>query len=158
LVPRRPDSDTYDLILLAPAHPVFIRLGRPGRRRGGSRECGFGYAEQLVKQNDRNGRRRPSTRRRRKRIAPLVKSSNANETFSISESWVAVDRDPADDQVTAKEAGGLGSIRILGFPFFALGPVPKRATQSVDLFSLLDVNHDGRLTAGGAGGRRADVA
>lgn len=136
------DRDSYDLVLLAPSHPVFIRLdvqvdgvGLKGVR--------FAYAGQLLKQHDKNGDG-VLDKDEAAKMAPLVKSTSASETFSVSESWVSVDRDPADDQVTVAELADWID-RILGFPF-SLAARPERATQSIDLFGLLDTNHDGRLS------------
>jgi Ca2+-binding EF-hand superfamily protein len=139
---RGPDRDSYDLILLAPTHPVFIRLGVQVDG-GGLKMVRFAYAAQLLKQYDRNGDG-VLDQEESKRMPPLVKSANASETLSVSESWVSVDRGPADDKVTVEELTDWID-RIFGFPF-SLAARPMRATQSIDLFGLLDANHDGRLT------------
>jgi len=64
--------------------------------------------------------------------------------LSVSASWVSVDRDPADEKVTVVELADWID-RVLGFPL-SLSSRPARSTQNIDLFGLLDTNHDGRLT------------
>lgn len=136
------DRDTYDLILLAPTHPVFIRLNVQVDGAG-LKSVRMAYAAKLLKEYDQDGDDL-LTQDEAKRVPPLVKSTNASETFSISESWVSVDRDPADDKITIAELADWID-RVLGYPF-TLAARPERAAQSVDLFSLLDLNHDGRLS------------
>ena len=140
--PRAEAGDAYHLILFGPTHPVFLRVqvqvdgeGLKGVRRA--------YAAQLVKQYDQNGDDLLDKAEAEK-VPPLVKAANASETLSVSAGWVSVDRDPADDRVSVDElADWIG--RVLGFPV-SLSSRPLRLTQSIDLFDLIDTDHDGRLT------------
>lgn len=141
---RQVDRDVYNLILLAPARPLFVRLFIQVDGAG-LKSVRMAYAARLLGQYDRDGDGLLD-QEESKRVPPLVKSTNASETFSIAESWVSVDRDPADDRISPAELADWID-RVLGFPF-SLSARPERATQSVDLFSLLDLNHDGRLSRG----------
>ncbi len=137
-----PDADASNLILLAPAHPVFIqfRVQVDGR---GLKTVRAEHAAKLLKEYDRNGDKLLD-REEAQGIPPLVKSSNANETVSIADRWEAVDIDPADDKVSLGELAAYID-RIFGSTFL-LSMKPQRASQSVDLFALLDLNRDGRLS------------
>src|SRR5258708_31025783 len=136
-----PDRDTHNLVLLAPAHPVLvqIRVQVDGR---GLRSVRTAYAAQLVKlyDKDEDGL---LNREEAKLVPPLVKSPTARETVSIADRWEAVDLNPADDKVSVDELAAYID-RVFGSPF--LLSVKQLATQSVDLFALLDLNRDGRLS------------
>src|SRR5262249_2591576 len=95
------DSDDSNLILLAPAHPVFIqfRVRVDGR---GLKAVRAVYAGKLFGQYDRDGDKLLD-RDEASAMPPLVKSANASETVSIADRWEAVDRDPADDKVSLDE-------------------------------------------------------
>jgi Ca2+-binding EF-hand superfamily protein len=136
------DRDAHDLVLLAPAHPVFIRMSVQVDGRG-LKAVRTEYAAQLVKQYDKNGDGLLN-REEAKAMPPLVKSQNANEMVAIADRWEAVDVNPADDSVSLDELAAYVD-RVFGSTFL-LSVKPARATQNVDLFSLLDLNHDGRLS------------
>jgi Ca2+-binding EF-hand superfamily protein len=136
-----PDRDTHNLVLLAPGHPILvqIRVQVDGR---GLRSVRTAYAAQLVKLYDKDGDELLD-RDEAKLVPPLVKSPTARETVSIADRWEAVDRDPADDKVSVEELAAYID-RVFGNPF--LLSVKQLAAQSVDLFALLDLNRDGRLS------------
>lgn len=136
------DRDAHDLVLLAPARPVFIRIRIQVDGRG-LKSVRRDYARVLFERHDKNGDQLLD-REEAKAIPPLVKSSNANETVSVVDRWEAVDVAPADDKVSLGELAAYID-RIFGSTFL-LSVKPLRATQSVDLFSLLDLNRDGRLS------------
>lgn len=136
------DRDAHDLVLLAPAHPVFIRIRIQVDGRG-LKSVRRDYARVLFERYDKNGDQLLD-REEAKAIPPLVKSSNANETVSVADRWEAVDMAPADDKVSLDELAAYID-RVFGSTFL-LSVKPLRATQSVDLFSLLDLNRDGRLS------------
>jgi Ca2+-binding EF-hand superfamily protein len=135
-------SDDSNLILLAPAHPVFIqfRVQVDGR---GLKAVRAAYAATLFDQYDRDGDALLD-RDEARAMPPLVKSANASETVSIADRWEAVDRDPADDKVSLDELAAYID-RIFGGTFL-LSMKPQRATQSIDLFAVLDRNRDGKLS------------
>ncbi|HTI50301.1 MAG TPA: hypothetical protein VL475_05100 [Planctomycetaceae bacterium] len=136
------DRDTHDLVLLAPNGPVFLRLQI--QVDGASlKSVRRGYAEQLLKQYDENANG-VLDKDEATKMPPLLNSAGMREIQSVSESWVAVDRDPADDQVTIAELADWID-RVLGTPF-ALAARPLRATQSIDIFSRLDLDSNGRLS------------
>src|SRR5262249_40070445 len=136
------DSDDANLILLAPAHPVFIkfRVQVDGR---GLKAVRAAYAAKLFDQYDRDGDKLLD-RDEARAMPPLVKSANASETVAIADRWEAVDRDPADDKVSLDELAAYID-RIFGGTFL-LSMKPQRATQSIDLFAVLDRNRDGKLS------------
>jgi Ca2+-binding EF-hand superfamily protein len=136
------DRDAHDLVLLAPAHPVFIRMSVQVDGRG-LKSVRTAYAAELVKQYDKDGDG-ALNREEAKAMPPLVKSQNANEMVAIADRWEAVDVNPADDLVSLDELAAYVD-RVFGSTFL-LSVRPARATQNVDLFSLLDLNHDGRLS------------
>lgn len=138
------ERDTHNLVLLAPAHPVFIQLRVQVDGRG-LKSVRTAYAAKLLEQHDKDGDQLLD-REEAKSVPPLVKSANANEMVSIADRWEAVDRDPADDRVSLEELATYID-RVFGSTFL-LSVKPLRATQNVDLFSLLDLNHDGRLSRG----------
>ncbi|HEY2253599.1 MAG TPA: EF-hand domain-containing protein [Planctomycetaceae bacterium] len=135
------DRDNHNLVLLAPAHPVLvqIRVQVDGR---GLKSVRTAYAAQLVKLYDKDGDGLLD-RDEAKLVPPLVKSPTAREMVAIADRWEAVDRDPADDKVSVDELAAYID-RLFGSPF--LLSVKQTGTQSVDLFSLLDRNRDGRLS------------
>jgi Ca2+-binding EF-hand superfamily protein len=137
-----PDADASNLILLAPAHPVFIqfRVQVDGRALKAVRAD---HAARLITQYDRDGDKLLD-REEAKGIPPLVTSARASETISIADRWEAVDIDPADDKVSLGELAAYID-RVFGSTF-ELSMKPQRATQSVDLFAVLDLNRDGRLS------------
>lgn len=135
------DRDTQNLVLLAPRHPVFIRLHV--QVDGASlKRVRWNYAAQMLKQYDANADG-SLDKDEAKKIPPLVAKSGMPGLLSIFESWVSVDRNPADDRVTVDEFADWID-RALGSPFSLA--LAQRSTQSVDLFGRLDINHDGRLT------------
>jgi Ca2+-binding EF-hand superfamily protein len=136
------DRDAHDLVLLAPAHPVFIRMSVQVEGRG-LKSVRTAYAAELVKQYDKDGDG-ALNRDEAKAMPPLVKSQNANEMVAIADRWEAVDVSPADDKVSLEELAAYVD-RVFGSTFL-LSVKPARPTQNVDLFSLLDLNHDGRLS------------
>jgi Ca2+-binding EF-hand superfamily protein len=140
--PADVDRDVHNLVLLAPAHPVFLQLRVQVDGRG-LRSVRTAYAAQLVKQYDKSGDGALS-RDEAQAIPPLVKSPTATDTVAIAERWEAIDKDPADDQVSVEELAAYID-RLFGNPFL-LSVKPERATQTVDMFVLLDLNHDGRLS------------
>lgn len=135
------DRDTHNLVLLAPANPVFlqIRVQVDGR---GLRSVRAAYAARLVKLYDKDGDGLLD-RDEAKLVPPLVKSPTAREMVAIADRWEAVDRDPADDKVSIDELAAYID-RVFGSPFTLL--VKQAISQSVDLFSLLDLNRDGKLS------------
>jgi len=137
-----PVSDAHHLILLAPAHPVFIQIRVEVDGRG-LKAVRTAHAARLFDQYDRDGDKLLD-REEARRIPPLVQSAIASETVSIADRWEAVDRDPADDKVSLEELAAYID-RIFGSTFL-LSMKPQRATQSVDLFAVLDLNRDGRLS------------
>src|SRR5262249_43254310 len=136
------EQDVHHLILLAPAHPVFVEI-RTHVDGQGLRSVRGAYAETLLKKYDSDGDGLLD-REEAKGMPPLVKSASANETVAIADRWEAVDVSPADDKVSVEELAAYID-RVFGSTF-QLSVKPQRATQSVDLFPLLDLNHDGRLT------------
>lgn len=140
--PADPDRDVNNLVLLAPTHPVFlqIRVQVDGR---GLRSVRTAYAAQLVKQYDKSGDGMLD-KAEAQAIPPLVKSPTANDTVAIAERWEAVDNNPADDRVSVEELAAYVD-RLFGNPFL-LSLKPERATQTVDMFALVDLNRDGRLS------------
>lgn len=140
---KRPaDCDTYDLVLLAPNAPIFIRLHI--QLDGTSlKTVRRSYAETLLKQYDENTNG-VLDKDEAPKIPPLLNSAGMRDIQSVSESWVAVDCNPADDQVTVNELADWID-RVLGAPF-ALTTRSPRATQSIDLFSQLDLDGNGRLS------------
>jgi Ca2+-binding EF-hand superfamily protein len=136
------DRDHHNLVLLAPGHPVFLQL-RIQVDGQGLKSVRTAYAARLFEPADKNGDRLLD-REEAKSLPPLVKSANANETVSVADRWEAVDISPADDKVSLDELAAYID-RVFGNTFL-LSVKPQRATQSVDLFPLLDLNHDGRLT------------
>jgi Ca2+-binding EF-hand superfamily protein len=140
--PPAPDRDSYNLVLLAPDAPIFIRLQI--QVDGASlKSVRRGYAELLIKQYDANANG-VLDQDESSKVPPLLGSAGMREIQSISESWVAVDRDPPDDQVTLAELTDWID-RVLGTPF-ALVARSLRATQSIDVFSRLDLDGNGRLS------------
>ncbi len=139
---RAPAAEAHHLILLAPAHPLFVevRVQVDGRGLKAVRNT---YAAKLFEHYDTDGDKLLD-REEAKRIPPLVKSANVSETVSIADRWEAVDCDPADDKVSLEELVAYID-RIFGSTFL-LSTKPQRATQSVDLFAVLDLNRDGRLS------------
>ena len=135
------EHDTHNLVLLAPEHPVLvqIRVQVDGR---GLRSVRAAYAAQLVKLYDKDSDGLLDKEEARL-VPPLVKSPTARQTVSIADRWEAVDLDPADDKVSVEELATYID-RVFGSPF--LLSVSQLATQSVDLFALLDLNRDGRLS------------
>ncbi|HLJ09724.1 MAG TPA: hypothetical protein VKU82_00975, partial [Planctomycetaceae bacterium] len=140
--PPGADRDMHHLVLLAPAHPVFIqvRVEVDGR---GLKSVRTAYAARLVKQYDKNGDEFLD-REEAKAVPPLVQSPTASQTVSIADRWEAVDHDPADDKVSLDELAAYID-RLFGSTFL-LSIRPERATQNIDLFALLDLNRDGRLS------------
>ena len=136
------ERDAHDLILLAPAHPVFIRV-RTQVDGQGLKSVREAYARQLLKQFDSSGDGFLD-RQEAKAVPPLVKAAAANETVQIADRWEAVDVNPADDKVSPEELGAYID-RVFGSTFL-LSLKAQRATQSVDLFSLLDHNRDGKIS------------
>jgi Ca2+-binding EF-hand superfamily protein len=136
------DSDVHHLVLLAPGHPVFIqvRVQVDGR---GLRSVRTAHAAKLLEQYDKDGDKLLD-RNEAKAIPPLVKSASASGTVSIADRWEAVDVSPADDKVSVEELAAYVD-RVFGGTFL-LSVRPQSAAQSVDLFPLLDLNHDGRLS------------
>jgi Ca2+-binding EF-hand superfamily protein len=137
-----PDRDLHNLVLLAPGHPVFLQL-RIQVDGQGLKSVRMAYAAKLFELADKNGDKLLD-REEAKSLPPLVKSANSNETVSVADRWEAVDVSPADDKVSLEELAGYIN-RVFGSTFL-LSVKPQSATQSVDLFPLLDLNHDGRLT------------
>ncbi len=140
--PVQPDRDVHNLVLLAPVHPVFLQV-RVQVDGQGLKSVRTAYAAQLVKNYDKDGDGLLD-REEAKSVPPLVKSPTTRDTVAIAERWEAVDLDPADDKVSVEELAAYID-RVFGNPF-ELSVKPQRATQGVDLFSLLDVNRDGRLS------------
>ncbi|HEY3965644.1 MAG TPA: hypothetical protein VGM05_13890 [Planctomycetaceae bacterium] len=140
--PVQPDRDIHNLVLLAPVHPVFLQV-RVQVDGHGLKSVRTAYAAQLVKNYDKDGDDLLD-REEAKSVPPLVKSPTTRDTVAIAERWEAVDRDPVDDKVSVEELAAYID-RVFGNPF-ELSVKPQRATQGVDLFSLLDVNRDGRLS------------
>jgi Ca2+-binding EF-hand superfamily protein len=139
---RAADGDTYDLVLLAPNAPVFLRLHI--QLDGASlKTARRGYAELLLAQHDENTNGVLEKDEARK-IPPLLGSAGMRDIQSVSESWVAVDCNPADDRVSIAELADWID-RVLGAPF-ALTARSMRATQSIDLFGRLDLDGNGRLS------------
>jgi Ca2+-binding EF-hand superfamily protein len=136
------DRDAHDLVLLAPAHPVFIRISVQVDGKG-LKSVRTAYAAELVKQYDKDGDG-VLNRDEARAMPPLVKSQNANEMVAIADRWEAVDVNPADDLVSLDELASYVD-RVFGSTFL-LSVRPARPTQNVDLFSLLDLNHDGKLS------------
>jgi Ca2+-binding EF-hand superfamily protein len=136
------DSDVHHLVLLAPGHPVFLQL-RIQVDGQGLKAVRTAYAAKLFEPADKNGDKLLD-REEARSLPPLVKSASANETVSVADRWEAVDVSPADDRVSVEELAAYID-RVFGSTF-QLSVKPQRATQSVDLFPLLDLNHDGRLT------------
>lgn len=136
------DADAYHLVLLAQPHPVILRLTVQVDGEG-LKSVRRSFAARLLKQYDQNGDE-SLDKTEAEKIPPLVKAASAAETLSVSASWVSVDRDPADEKVTVPELADWID-RVLGFPM-SLSSKPQRNTQSIDLFGLLDTNHDGRLS------------
>jgi len=136
------DRDVHHLVLLAPGHPVFIEM-RVQVDGQGLRSVRTAYAAKLFQQYDNDGDRLLD-REEAKAIPPLVKSASASETVSIADRWEAVDVNPADDKVSLEELAAYID-RVFGSTFL-LSVKPKSAAQSVDLFLLLDSNHDGRIS------------
>lgn len=136
------DHDAHTLILLAPAHPVFIEV-RTHVDGQGLKSVRNAYAEQLVGKFDSDGDGLLD-REEAKAMPPLVKSASTNEMVAIADRWEAVDVSPADDKVSVAELGAYID-RVFGSTFL-LSARPQRATQSVDLFSLIDLNHDGKVS------------
>ena len=136
------DHDVYRLLLLAPNHPVFIELHVQIDGQG-LIAVRTAYAEQLVKNYDKNGDSLLD-REEAKLVPPLVKSPTVRDSIVIADRWEAVDVDPADDQVSAAELAAYID-RMFGRPF-EISMKPLSAAQGVDLLSLLDQNGDGRLS------------
>src|SRR5262249_37708801 len=136
------EQDVHHLILLAPAHPVFVEI-RTHVDGQGLRSVRGAYAETLLKKYDSDGDGLLD-REEAKGMPPLVKSASANETVAIADRWEAVDVSPADDKVSAEELA-LYIDRVFGSTFI-LSARPQRATQSVDIFSLIDLNRDGKIS------------
>src|SRR5262245_14085001 len=141
-----PDSgvnrDLHNLVLLAPGHPVFLQL-RVQVDGQGLKSVRRAYAAKLFEPADKNGDKLLD-REEAKLLPPLVKSANSNETVSVADRWEAVDISPADDKVSLDELAAYID-RVFGNTFL-LSVKPQRPEQNVDLFPLLDLNHDGRLT------------
>src|SRR5258708_1077954 len=135
------DRDNHNLVLLAPARPVLvqIRVQVDGR---GLRSVRTAYAAQLVKLYDKDGDGLLD-RDEAKLVPPLVKSPTAREMVAIADRWEAVDLNPADDKVSVDELAAYID-RVFGSPFML--SVKQATSQSVDLFSLLDLNRDGRIS------------
>ncbi|MGQ0635613.1 MAG: EF-hand domain-containing protein [Planctomycetaceae bacterium] len=137
------DRETRDLVLLAPTHPVFIRMHV--QVDGGSlKAVRRAYAAELLRQHDANRDEHIDIDEAR-RMPPLVGGANRSETASLSESWASVDTSPADDRISVEELL-LWVNRALGNPF-SIAAQPQRATQSVDLFTRLDLDRDGKLSS-----------
>src|SRR5579872_3260255 len=97
------DHDAHTLILLAPAHPVFIEV-RTHVDGQGLKSVRNAYAEQLVGKFDSDGDGLLD-REEAKAMPPLVKSASTNEMVAIADRWEAVDVSPADDKVSVAELG-----------------------------------------------------
>lgn len=136
------DRDSYNLLLLAPRRPVFIRLHVQvdGASLKSMRRL---HAEQLLARYDDNGDN-VLERDEARKIPPLVAKSDRPGLLSLAESWASADRDPADDRVTLDELADWVD-RALGSSF-SLAARSARSTQNVGLFALLDVDGDGRLS------------
>ncbi|MBI3860886.1 MAG: EF-hand domain-containing protein [Planctomycetia bacterium] len=140
--PADPDRDVHNLVLLAPEHPVFLQI-RVQVDGHGLKSVRAAYAAKIVANYDKDGDGLLD-REEAKNVPPLVKSPTTRDTVAIAERWEAVDTDPADDKVSVDELAAYID-RVFGNPF-ELTIKPQRATQGVDLFSLLDLNRDGRLS------------
>jgi Ca2+-binding EF-hand superfamily protein len=140
--PPDADSDVHNLVLLAPAHPIFIQM-RVQVDGQGLKSVRTAYAVKLFEQYDKDGDKLLD-RNEAKAVPPLVKSASASGTVSIADRWEAVDINPADDKVSVEELAAYID-RVFGSTFL-LSVRPRSAAQSVDLFPLLDLNHDGRLS------------
>lgn len=136
------DGDSHFLVLLAPAHPVFIQIRVQVDGRG-LRAVRRDYAAKLFAQYDKNGDQ-GLDRQEVQAIQPLIKAANARETVAIADRWEAVDLDPADERISLDELTAYID-RVFGSTFL-LTVKPLRGTQSVDLFPLLDLNRDGKLS------------
>jgi Ca2+-binding EF-hand superfamily protein len=140
--PSGAETDAHNLVLLAPGHPVFIQIRVQVDGRG-LKSVRTAYAEELFAQFDKDGDKLLD-REEARSMPPLVQSARANETVKIADRWEAVDINPADDKVSLEELAAYID-RVFGSTF-VLSVKPQSAAQSVDLFPLLDLNHDGRLS------------
>lgn len=138
---KQDDRDTQNLVFLAPAQPIFVRVYFQVDGKG-VRGVRVALAARLIKPHDKNGDG-AIDKEEAKSMPPLT--AVPNQPLNVLENWLAIDRDPPDDRVTADElATHLDTL--LGPPF-SLVPRAARPTQSVDVFSRLDANGDGRLSA-----------
>ncbi len=137
-----PEFDEFHLVLLAPAQPVFIRLEAQADGTG-LRGMRAKYAKKLFERYDAD-HDGLLTKEEAANIPPIVKAAGMAETFSIVDTWVSVDSRPADDRVSLEELTDYID-RILGSPL-VVSVRAQRTTQSIDMFELLDTNHDGRLS------------
>jgi len=131
------------LIVLAPRRPVFVRL--EAQVDGESLDEGrTRYARKIIEQHDTDGDG-VLNRDEAARVPPLVRTGVAAEEYSLVDTWVSVDANPADDHVSPEELHDYLN-RILGSPL-TLATRPQRSSQQVDLVSLLDADEDGGISA-----------
>lgn len=135
------EQDSYHLVLLAPSHPIFIRLDAQTDGAGlkGMRER---YAAKLVARYDvdKNG---TLSKTEAVKVPPLLKRVGMAESYSLVDTWVSVDAAPPDDEVSVAELTDYIH-RIFGSPL-VVSVRSQRSTQLVDMFALLDLNRDGKL-------------
>jgi hypothetical protein len=129
-------------LYLAPRAPVFLRI--EARVDGEPLESGrLRFARKIVDQHDANGDG-VLNRDEAGQVPPLMRTGVAAEEYSLVDTWVSVDANPADDRVTVAELDDYLH-RILGGPLVLVSR-PLRSSQQVDLLPLLDLDGDGGLT------------
>lgn len=128
-------------VYLAPRAPIFVRID--ARVDGESLQLGrLRYAGKIIKQHDANGDG-VLDRDEAAQIPPLIRNGMAAEDYTLVDTWVSVDANPADDRVSVAELDNYLN-RILGSPLVLVNR-PQRSSQQVDLLPLLDANGDGGL-------------
>jgi Ca2+-binding EF-hand superfamily protein len=98
------------------------------------------FAERLFRSldQDQNGFLQAEETRQLSTLAPFA-------ALAAEEAQKTLDRDPQDGKISPLEFAA--GIEAVGGATFALVAQPQRRSQEVDLFSRLDVDRDGRLTA-----------
>ncbi|MFN7767950.1 MAG: hypothetical protein ACK5UC_12165 [Planctomycetaceae bacterium] len=128
-------------VYLAARAPIFLRID--ARVDGESLQVGrLRYAGKIIEQHDANGDG-VLDRDEAAQIPPLMRNGMAAEDYTLVDTWISVDANPADDRVSVAELNDYLN-RILGSPL-VLASRPQRASQQVDLLPLLDANGDGGL-------------
>ena len=100
------------------------------------------YARKIIEQYDADGDAQLD-RDEAAQVPPLIRTGVAAEEYSLVDTWVSVDANPADHRVTVAELDDYLH-RILGSPL-VLTLRPQRSSQQVDLLRLLDGDGDGGL-------------